>query len=139
MTGIAFKGTDFDLKLDSSIVASATDWSVTPNREMIETTTLGSGRGKTYIPDRTDYTVSVNGLVFRGEGSDQIGYVKLLNKMLNTDSSVAWIGVLDSSTSQFMSGWGYINSAPVQVAQGSAVTYSLDIQGCSDITINTAL
>jgi hypothetical protein len=139
MTGIALKGTDLDLKIDSSIVASATDWSISPNREMIEITTLESGRGKIYMPDRSDYTLSLNGLVFRNEGNDQMGYIKMLNKMLNTDTSIAWSGTLDSSTTQIVSGWGYLSSAPIQVAQGSAVTYSAEAQGCGIITINTAL
>lgn len=138
MNGIAFKGTDFDLKIDSSLVATATDWSVTPNREMIEITTISSGRTKVYIPDRTDYSMSINGLVFRSEGAGQLGYMKMLNKMMTSDTSINWSGTL-LDTSAFLSGWGYITSAPIQVAQGSAVTYSIEIQGCGNITVNTAL
>lgn len=138
MTGIALKGTDLILSIDSSLVASAIDWSVSTTREMLEISTLGSGKGKTYTPDRSDYTVSVNGLVFKGEGKTQVGYLKLLDKMQNTDASIAWSGALNDS-SAFLSGWGFINSAPVQVAQGSVVSYSIEIQGCGLITINTAL
>ena len=138
MTGIALKGTDLILSIDSSAVATATDWAVSPNREMIEISTIGSGKSKSYVPDRSDYTVSINGLVFRGEESTQIGYLTLLNKMQNTDASIAWSGALNDSSS-FLSGWGYISSAPVQIAQGSAISYSVEIQGCDLMTINTAL
>ena len=138
MTGTALRGTDIDLKIDSSIVASGTEWSITPNRDMIEITTKGSGRGKIYMPDRSGYTLSISGLVFRGEGADQTSYVKMLNKMVNTDASIAWTTTLDSSTFSFLSGWGYITSAPVQAAQGSAISYSVDVQGCGLPTINTA-
>lgn len=137
MTGKALKGRDFDLKIDSSIVASATDWSLTPTRDMIEIATLGSDNGKEYIPDMYGYTLSVNGLVFRGEGSTQKSYFDLVNLMLNTDSSISWVGLPDVSTTKYYSGWGYINSAPMQVAVGSAVSYSIEIQGCGNLTIST--
>lgn len=133
MTGQALKGRDFDLKIDASIVASATDFSITPNRDMIEIATLGSSNGKEFIPDMYGYTVSVNGLVFRGEGDTQRNYFDMLDKMLNTDVSVAWIALPDVS-SYSLSGWGYLSSAPMQVGVGSAVTYSVEIQGCGVIT-----
>jgi hypothetical protein len=139
MTGIALKGTDLDLKIDASIVASATSWSVTPNRDMIEITTLESGRGKIYMPDRHDYTLSMEGLVLRGEGATQIGYLSLLDNLLNKESSIGWTATLDSSTTAFVSGWGYLTSAPIQIAQGSAISFSAEAQGCGDIIINTAL
>ena len=139
MTGIALKGTDLDLKIDGSIFATGISWSVNPNRGMIEISTLESGRGKIYMPDRHDYTLSMEGLVFRSEGVDQMGYLKLLDNLLNKDTSIAWAATLDSSTTAFASGWGYLSSAPVQVAQGAAISYSAEAQGCGDITINTAL
>lgn len=138
MTGIALKGTDLDLKLDGSIVATATDWSLSPSREMIEVTTMGSGKGKIYIPDRTDYTISLNGLFFRGESASQVGYLEIVNKLMNADSSTSWTATLDGSTGSFASGWGYLTSAPIQVAQGSAISYSAELQGCGGVTINTA-
>ncbi len=138
MTGIALKGTDLDLKIDGSIVATALDWSLSPTREMIEVTTMESGRGKIYIPDRTDYTISLNGLVFRAEGADQTGYVEIVNKLMNADSSTSWTATLDGSTGAFASGWGYLTSAPIQVAQGAAISYSAEMQGCGTLTINAA-
>ena len=139
MAGIALKGSDIDLKIDSSIVATGTDWSINPSKEMIEVTTLKSGRGRFYIPGRVGYTLSVNGLVFRGEGATQAGYVNLFNKMVNTDASVNWTATLDSSSAvAFQSGWGYITSAPVQFGDNAAITYSIEIQGCGVPTINTA-
>lgn len=138
MTGTALIGTDLDLTLDGSIVASAREWSIDPQRDMVEITTLGSGRSRVYKPNHSGYTLSISGLVFRDEGSTQIGYLDLLNKMLNSDTSIVWEGSLDSSTS-FASGWGYISSAPVQFPQDGGVSYSLDVQGCGDITINTTL
>lgn len=135
--GTAILGRSFDLKIDASIVASATKFSISPKRDMIEIATLSSSRAKVYIPDMYGYTLTADGLVFRSEPSTYKGYFDIINTMINTDVSVSWTGLPDTSTTKYYSGWGYISSCPFDAAVGGVATYSLEIQGCGDITIST--
>lgn len=134
------KGRAFILKIDASILGSANKFSLTPNRDTIEVPpTFGSGRSKSYVVDRFGYTVATEGLVLSGEASTQTSYFHLLDTMANTDTSVAWTGTpFDASTGdQWFSGWGYITSAPYKTGEGEFATYTIDLQGCGDLTINT--
>lgn len=137
---VVIKGRNFDLKigsLDSSIVGSANSFTVTANRDMIEVgPTFNQGRSKQFIADMYGYTCSADGFVLKGEASTQRGYFDLLNTMVNTDLSVNWTGLPDVSTTKYLTGWGYLSSAPYKVSVGALTTYSLEIQGSGDIVIN---
>ena len=137
------KGRNFILKIgaaDSSILGSANKFSYTPNRDTIEVAaTFGSGRSKYFVPDRTGYNVATEGLVLAGvDTSSQTGYFTLLNTMLNTDLSVNWSGTpYDASTGdKYLSGWGFLTSAPYQTGEGAVTTYSIEIQGSGNTLIN---
>lgn len=139
MAGIAMKGRDLSLKIDSSVFGSGTDWSLTPNVNMIEYKTFGTAGKTMYLPNDRNYTLSVNGVLFRNLGGTEASPLALLNKMWNTDTSISWTGLLDSSTTQVVSGWGYITSLPISVPVEDMATCSIEVQGCGDIVINASL
>lgn len=139
MAGIPLKGRDLSLKLDSSVFGSGTDWSLNPNVGLIEYKTFGTSGKTMYLPNNRTYTLSVNGVLFRNLGGSEASPLNLLNKMWNTDTSISWTGTLDSSTTQVVSGWGYMTGLPISVPVEDMATCSIEIQGCGDLTINTSL
>lgn len=138
MAGVPLFSKQIFLKIDASIVASATDFSLSVSKDMIEIATLGSSGAKQNIPDRYGYTLSGSGLVFRNEPSTDKPFNDLMANLINaTDASVSWIILPNASTAKYYSGAGYLSSLSYEGGVGSAMTYSFEIAGDGAIAINT--
>ena len=119
----------FRIKLDSSIIAMATDFSLDFTKNMIEIAYLSDAAYKSNIPDLKSWTVNfsgLQGLTSTGSAST-IDYESIMFKMMNSDASVL-VSIYprpeDVSTQAYFEGGGYLSSCNQSGATGAAVTYS---------------
>ena len=127
-----------DIKIDSSILASATDFSLSVSKDMIEIATLGSTGAKNNVPDMYGYTISGSGLVFRGEPNTDKPFNDMMANLISAnDASVNWTILPDTSTTKYYSGYGYLTSLSYEGGVGAAMTYSFEIAGDGAIVIST--
>lgn len=130
-----------NVKIDSSTMACATDFSLAMSKDMIEVSYLSSTGAKQSIPDMYSWNVSGSGLVFRtvGATAGAYGMFNMANNLLNTDASVLVQLVPDVSANQYYSGVGYFSSLSMEGGVGSAVTYSYEIVGSGPLSILTTI
>ena len=83
----------------------------------------------------THYTVSGAGLLFRDTDVTGFGYTHMIAK-LKAGASVGWAITPDTSSTTYESGTAFFTSLSKDITPGSEVTYSFDLQGTGDPSIN---
>lgn len=128
-----------NITIDGSILACATDYSLSITKDMIEVACMNSStRSKLNVPDLYSYTISGSGMVFRtSDVGSNYGFSSIVDSVINGDASIGWSIVPDVSAQDYLSGVGYFSSASQEGGVGSAVTYSYEITGTGDIAMNT--
>lgn len=128
-----------DITIDGSIIACATDYSLSVNKDFIEVACMNStANSKQQIPDLYSYTISGSGLVFRSTDlGTGYGFDPMMSSLTSGDASIAWAITPNVSTNTFYSGTGYFSSVTQDGGVGAAVTYSFEILGDGDITTGT--
>ena len=90
----AYSGRDGQLLLGGAVLAKVTNWTLTADLELLETTTLGEAH-RNYAPGIQSYNGSANILYYtKDDNTNDAG--TLLRKLINTTAA----GVADSDTSQ---------------------------------------
>ena len=129
-----------NFSIDGSIVAFATDFSMSVSRDMIEIGQMASTvRSKQQIPDLYSYSISGSGMTLRTAdvSASEYGLASMMETMLTTDASIAWAITPDVTGNTFYSGAGYFSSISQDGGVGAAVSYSFEVVGEGDITIGT--
>jgi predicted secreted protein len=126
-----------NIKIDSSTVACATEFSLSMNKDMIEIACLSSTGAKTTVPDMYGWSVSGSGLVFRTVGSTGYGVFNMANSLLASDASVLVQIIPDVSLNQYFSGAGYFTSLTYEGGVGAAITYSFEVTGDGVLSVLT--
>jgi len=130
-----------DITIDGSVIACATDYSLSITKDFIEVACMTStNNSKQQIPDLYSYTISGSGLIFRDSdvSSSQIGFSSMVNNMVggNADASIGWAITPDVASQTFYSGVGYFTSLSQDGGVGAAVTYSYEIVGEGDLVVD---
>lgn len=130
----AYSGRDGQLLLGSTVLAKVTNWSLTADLELLETTTLGDAH-RTYAPGIQSFNGSAN-ILYYSQDNDANDAGTLLRKLINTSAS----GVAESDTSQLtmrirngntnsdVKLTVYITNATFGVAVGEVVSAALSFQ-----------
>jgi hypothetical protein len=112
-------GTDGALYLADALVAKVDEWSMSNNKEEIETTSLGDDN-RTFIAGLADASLSVN-----GKATDDASFLTLVNQFMEVDNDSGGSSV--STVASATLGWKlYLNKA---ASGGSSVFVS-----CSSVS-----
>ena len=141
---------EFVIKVNGMIIARATDFSLSLDRQVVDVTSFDSAGWVEKISDNKDWNLSFSGLVTRtygnGDGGTGIG-TGTFNNLFDLWVSASGdypvsVGVGDSSTATSASGnWfggkGLLVSLNPQGSVGDKMTYSGTVEGAGALTRGT--
>jgi len=128
------------VKIDSSTIGYATDFSLSVNKDMIDIAVLSSTGAKQVVPDMYGYTLSGSGMVVReiGKTAGDYNIPEVAANLISTnDASLLWTLLPNASTNKYFEGVGYFSSFTYAGGVGSAMTFDFEIAGDGVIYIKT--
>jgi hypothetical protein len=136
--GTVMIGNEFAVIYDGSTCGMATDYSLTVNKKIIDTTTLSSGTWNDSKVGSKNWKVDFNGMVSRTVGDASIGYSAIMTKFLASDASVGIAIVPNVSSNFYLTGSGFTDSIKMSGGVGDKpVTFSGSITGTGPLTSTT--
>ena len=137
-TGTVMIGNEFAIIYDGSTCGMGTDYSLSVNKKIIDTTTLSSGTWGDSKVGSKNWKVDFNGLVSRTVGDASIGYSSIMTKFLASDAAVTIAIVPNVSDNFFLTGKGFTDSIKMSGGVGDKpVTFSGSITGTGALDAST--
>lgn len=127
------------VKIDSSTIGYATDFSLSVNKDMIDIAAL-SLTAKSVVPDIYGYSLSGSGMVLKNVGrtGGDFNSPEVMANIINTnDPSVLWTVYPNVSSNTYYEGVGYFSSFTMNVGARNAVTFDFEITGDGGILTKT--
>ena len=138
MANTPFLSKLMSIVIDSSTVACAQDFSWNISRDTLEIACLGGSNAKQFIPDQYTWSASGSGMVLYTKDLTSGAYtLSDIARTIKTDASTFVQIVPDASSQDYFEGVGYFTSVNMEGGVGSPVSYSFEIQGTGDYTIDT--
>ena len=137
----AFTGKDGRLLLDGVDQIKVTNWSLTGNLEMLETTSLGDNQ-RSYCPGVQDFSGSAT-LLYYNDGADRNDAALALRKVLRIDGVSEGdtvdmrLRLVEGSTSHDVRLATYITSVSFGASVGEVSSAQINFQGTGALTAVT--
>ena len=140
----AYSGRDGQLLLGGDVLAKVTNWSLTADLELLETTTLGDAH-RNYAPGIQSFNGSANILYYsKDDNTNDAGVI--LRKLINTtatgvadaDTSELTLRIRNGNTNNDVRLTVYITNATFGASVGEIVNASINFQAVgapSEVTI----
>jgi hypothetical protein len=133
-----FTGRDGRLLLDGLEQIKVTNWSLTGNLEMLETTSLGDGQRK-YAPGVQDFSGSAT-LLYYNDGTGRNDAALALRKVLkigsvaDSDTVDMRLRLVEGNTSHDVRLAAYITSVSLGASVGEVSSAQINFQGTGALT-----
>lgn len=130
----AYSGRDGQLLLGGTVLAKVTNWSLTADLELLETTTLGDSY-RNYAPGVQSYNGSAT-ILYYAQDNDANDAGTILRKLINTvstgvqasDTSELTLRIRNGNTNSDVKLTVYITNATFGVSVGEVVSASISFQ-----------
>lgn len=132
-------GSEMVILYDSSVLAYATDFDLTVDKNVIEVTTLASDGWKEFKVDMKEWSVSCSGAVTVTDASGLIDYDALMYDIKNNDIAITVAIKPDITSNKYEEGSAYIKSIKETGSVGDKMTFSVEFQGTGSLTTKTVV
>jgi TP901-1 family phage major tail protein len=126
------------ISVGGKLIAGCKDFSLSVNKEVIDVTTLDDAGWRDILPGQKTWSVSLGGIVTRGESSaEKAEYDELLQQMANSDEPVTIVFNSNVVGDTFKTGQAIITSLEESASLNAEVTYSGSAEGKKALTFDT--
>ena len=120
---------EISIKYGGKIIAKATSYSLSVNKEVVEISTLDSNGWRKIIGGMKSFSISTDSLVTRGTVSGETSYHDLMSELFNNDIPVAVIVTTGTSGDKYYEGACLITSLEQSGSAGEVITCSISFEG----------